>query len=189
MSQIQNQSIGEEGMETATLGGGCFWCVEAVFDELRGIKQVESGYSGGLVPNPNYYEVCSGTTGHAEVVQIIFDPKVIPFREILEVFFMVHDPTTSDRQGADVGTQYRSVILYHSLEQKATAEQVIKDLEANKLWKAPIVTEITPFEAFFAAEEDHQEYFRLNGNQPYCQMVISPKITKFRKAYRERLKA
>lgn len=188
MSQAQNQSSSEPGMETTTLGGGCFWCIEAVFDELQGVKQVESGYSGGSVPNPTYRQVCTGATGHAEVTQITFDPKVIPFREILEVFFMVHDLTTLNRQGADVGTQYRSVIFYHSLEQKATAEEVIKELEANKVWQAPIVTEITPFEAFFVAEDYHQEYYRLNSQEPYCQVVISPKMTKFRRLYREKLK-
>ena len=188
MSQTQNQSSRGEGMETATLGGGCFWCLEAVFDELNGVERVESGYSGGLVPNPSYYQVCTGRTGHAEVVQITFDPKVIPFREILEVFFAFHDPTTLNRQGADVGTQYRSVIFYHSPEQQSTAEQVIKELEAKQVWKGPIVTEIAPFEVFFVAEEHQQEYFRLNGKQPYCQIVIAPKITKLRKLYRERLK-
>ena len=176
-------------METATLGGGCFWCIEAVFDELKGVKQVDSGYSGGFVPNPKYHQVCAGTTGHAEVVQIVFDPKVISFREILEVFFTVHDPTTLNRQGADVGTQYRSVVLYHSPEQKATSEQVISEFQEKKVWDKPIVTEIAPLEAFFVAEDYHQEYFRLNGSQPYCQMVISPKMTKLRKMYREKLKA
>lgn len=189
MSQAHNQPNGEHGLETATLGGGCFWCIEAVFDELKGVNQVESGYAGGQVPNPTYYQVCSGATGHAEVVQISFEPKVITFRDILGVFFAVHDPTTLNRQGHDVGTQYRSVVLYHSPEQKATAEQVIKELEADKVWEAPIVTQIGPLEKFFVAEADHQEYYRLNGQQPYCQMVISPKVAKFRKAFRERLKA
>lgn len=175
-------------MKTATLGGGCFWCLEAAFDELKGVEEVESGYSGGTVPNPSYYQVCSGTTGYAEVVQITFDPKVISFREILEVFFTVHDPTTLNRQGADVGTQYRSVIFYHGPEQKAAAEQVIKELEGGKVWQAPIVTEIAPFEAFFVAGDDHQEYFRLNGKEPYCQIVIAPKMAKFRKLYQDRLK-
>lgn len=188
MRQTQTQSSKGEGMETATLGGGCFWCLEAAFDELKGVEQVESGYSGGTVPNPSYRQVCSGKTGHAEVVQITFDPKLISFREILEVFFTVHDPTTLNRQGADVGTQYRSVIFYHSPEQKAIAEQVIKELEAQKVWKARIVTEIAPFEAFYVAEDYHQEYFRLNGQEPYCQIVIAPKMAKFRKLYRERLK-
>jgi len=176
-------------METATLGGGCFWCIEAVFDELKGVKQVESGYSGGFVPAPNYHQVCTGTTGHAEVVQINFDPEVISFREILEVFFTFHDPTTLNRQGADAGTQYRSVIFYHSPAQRATAEQVISEFQAKKVWDKPIVTEIKPLEAFYVAEHYHQEYFRLNGNQLYCQMVISPKMTKLRRLYREKLKA
>jgi len=188
MSQTPNQSRKGEVMETATLGGGCFWCLEAVFNELKGVDQVESGYSGGTVPNPSYRQVCSGRTGHAEVVEITFDPKVIPFHDILEVFFMVHDPTTLNRQGADVGTEYRSVIFYHSPEQQATAEQVIKELETQKVWKARIVTEIAPFKAFFVAEDYHQEYFRLNGQLPYCQIVIAPKLAQFRKLYRERLK-
>lgn len=189
MRKIQNPSSGEDGMETATLGGGCFWCIEAVFDELKGVKQVESGYSGGFVPNPNYHQVCTGRTGHAEVVQIAFDPKVISFREILEVFFTVHDPTTLNRQGADVGTQYRSVVFYHTPEQQATVDQLVKELAENQAWQDPIVTEITPFETYYVAEDHHQGYFRLNGQQPYCQFVISPKMAKFRKVYRERLKA
>lgn len=174
--------------ETATLGGGCFWCTEAVFTELRGVERVEPGYSGGTVPNPTYRQVCTGTTGHAEVVQITFDPSVITFREILDVFFTVHDPTTLNRQGADVGTQYRSAIFYHSDAQRATAEQVIQALTAAKLWAAPIVTEITPFQAFYPAEDYHREYFRLHGEEPYCRAVISPKVAKFRKHYREKLK-
>lgn len=189
MSQLHNQPRNANGTETATIGGGCFWCLEAVFDELKGVEEVESGYSGGAAPNPSYRQVCTGTTGHAEVVQINFDPEVISFREILEVFFTFHDPTTLNRQGGDVGTQYRSVIFYHSPEQKATAEQVIQVFQAKKVWDRPIVTEITPFKALFVAEDYHQEYFRLNGNQPYCQMVISPKMAKLRKVYRDKLKA
>lgn len=189
MRQMQNPSSGEEGMETATLGGGCFWCIEAVFDELKGVKQVASGYSGGFVPNPNYHQVCTGTTGHAEVVQIVFDPKVIPFREILEVFFAIHDPTTLNRQGADVGTQYRSAIFYHSSHQKAAADQVIAELRAADTWKRPIVTEVAPFTEFYTAEEYHGEYYQRNPDQPYCQLVIAPKVAKFRKQYLAKLKA
>lgn len=174
--------------EVATLAGGCFWCLEAVFDQLRGVEQVESGYSGGSVPNPSYRQVCTGTTGHAEVVQISFDPQVISFRELLKVFFTIHDPTTLNRQGADVGTQYRSAIFYHSPEQKAIAEQVIAELNAAGIWDAPIVTEVTPFTAFYPAEEYHQEYYQQNPSQPYCQVVIAPKVAKFRKEYLAKLK-
>ncbi|HEX8772986.1 MAG TPA: peptide-methionine (S)-S-oxide reductase MsrA [Pyrinomonadaceae bacterium] len=176
------------GREVATLGGGCFWCTEAVFDELRGVERVESGYSGGASPNPTYQQVCSGTTGHAEVVQVTFDPQVVSFREILEVFFTVHDPTTLNRQGADVGTQYRSVIFYHDEEQRRVAEEVIKELDGEKLWDGPIVTQLVPFEAFYEAEDYHQEYFKQNGSQPYCRMVVAPKVAKFRQHYREKLK-
>jgi peptide-methionine (S)-S-oxide reductase len=187
MSQDQPNAISYE-TEVATLGGGCFWCIEAVFDELVGVEQVESGYSGGTVADPTYRQVCTGTTGHAEVVQITFDPKVITFKEILEVFFDVHDPTTLNRQGADVGTQYRSVIFYHSQEQKATAEHVVKRLDAAKVWDAPIVTEIAPFSAFYQAEDYHQEYYAQNQGQPYCRVVIAPKLAKFRKLYLDRLR-
>jgi peptide-methionine (S)-S-oxide reductase len=175
--------------ETATLGGGCFWCIEAVFDELRGVEKVESGYSGGHVENPTYEQVCTGMTGHAEVVRVEFDPEEVSFREILEVFFSVHDPTTKDRQGADVGPQYRSVIFYHDEEQKRVAEEVIADLEAQGIWDRPIVTELAPFEEFYRAEDYHQEYFRNNPGQPYCQVVVAPKVAKFRKEHLERLKA
>jgi peptide-methionine (S)-S-oxide reductase len=174
--------------EVATLGGGCFWCLEAVFDELRGIQGVVSGYSGG-VPNPTYEQVCTGTTGHAEVVQVTFDPAVVSFREILEVYFSIHDPTTLNRQGADVGTQYRSVIFYHTPEQKRTAEEVIAKLEAAGVWDDPIVTEVTPSSAFYGAEDYHQKYFRRNQRQPYCQVVVTPKVAKFRKQNLDRLKA
>jgi peptide-methionine (S)-S-oxide reductase len=177
-----------EQYELATLGGGCFWCTEAVFNQLQGVANVESGYSGGTVPNPNYREVCSGLTGHAEVAQITFDPQVISYREILEVFFATHDPTTLNRQGADVGTQYRSVIFYHDDAQKQTAAQVTQELNAAKIWDAPIVTEIAPFKAFYRAEDYHQEYFASNPNQPYCQVVISPKVAKFRKKFADKLK-
>ncbi len=175
--------------EVATLAGGCFWCLEAVFDDLKGVEQVESGYSGGTVPNPTYRQVCSGTTGHAEVVQVTFDPRVISFREILEVFFAIHDPTTLNRQGPDVGTQYRSAIFYHTPEQRAVAEHVVEAITAAKIWPGPIVTEITPFSAFYKAEDYHQEYFALNGEQPYCRAVVAPKVAKFRKQFRDRLKS
>ncbi len=174
--------------EIATLGGGCFWCLEAIFKELRGVEKVVSGYSGGNLPNPTYREVCTGNTGHAEAVQITFDPEIIKFREILEIFFTIHDPTTLNRQGADIGTQYRSVIFYHTLEQKEAAEKVIAELEANKLWDAPIVTEVVPFKAFYEAEEYHQEYFERNPEQPYCRVVIAPKVAKFRKQFLAKLK-
>jgi peptide-methionine (S)-S-oxide reductase len=175
--------------EVATLAGGCFWCLEAVYDELRGVEKVESGYSGGPVSNPTYSQVCTGTTGHAEVVQVTFDPEVASFREILEVFFTIHDPTTLNRQGADVGPQYRSAVFYHDEEQRRIAEEVISKLEAEGVWDDPIVTEVTPFEAFYVAEDYHQEYFQNNEYQPYCQVVIAPKVAKFRKQYLARLKA
>jgi len=177
------------GTEVATLAGGCFWCIEAVFDELKGVAHVESGYSGGEIANPTYRQVCTGTTGHAEAVQITFDPKVISFEELLRVFFTVHDPTTLNRQGPDEGPQYRSVIFYHTREQQATAERVIREINAARIWKAPIVTEVVPFKAFYQAEDYHQEYFQQNGGQPYCRAVIAPKVAKFRTHYREQLKA
>ncbi len=176
------------GREVATLAGGCFWCLEAVFDDLRGVERVESGYSGGAVPAPTYRQVCTGATGHAEVVQITFAPPVLSFKDLLEVFFVVHDPTTLNQQGSDVGTQYRSAIFYHTAGQRATAAQVIKELEAARVWPAPIVTEVAPFTAFYQAEDYHQEYFRLNGQQPYCRVVIAPKVAKFRKLFGEKLK-
>jgi peptide-methionine (S)-S-oxide reductase len=174
--------------ETATLAGGCFWCLEAVYDQLRGVEDVVSGYSGGKRPNPTYEQVCSGATGHAEVVQVTFDPQEIGYRDILGVFFAIHDPTTLNRQGADAGTQYRSEIFYHSPEQKAAAEEVIAELGAAGLWPRPIVTRVTPFEAFYPAEEYHQEYFARNPNQGYCQAVVAPKVAKFRKQFLDRLK-
>ncbi len=176
-------------IEVATLGGGCFWCLEAVYQELRGVESVVSGYSGGHVPNPTYRQVCSETTGHAEVVQVTFDPEVVSYREILEVYFSIHDPTTLNRQGADVGTQYRSVVFYHDDEQRRVAEEVIKDLGEQDLWGRPIVTEVVSFEEFFVAEDYHQNYFRDNGRQPYCQVIIAPKVAKFRKEHLDRLKA
>ncbi|MBN1372871.1 MAG: peptide-methionine (S)-S-oxide reductase MsrA [Anaerolineaceae bacterium] len=177
-----------QNLELATLGGGCFWCLEAVYDDLRGVTDVVSGYAGGRMRNPSYRDVCSGNTGHAEVVQVTFDPTQVTFREILEVFFTIHDPTTLNRQGADVGTQYRSVIFYHSEEQKAVAEALIAELNAQNLWGRPIVTELTSAPPFYPAEEYHQEYFARNPDQGYCQMVVAPKVAKFRKKYLERLK-
>ncbi len=176
-----------ENKEIATLAGGCFWCLEAVYDQLRGVKDVVSGYSGGHVANPTYEQVCSSRTGHAEVVQLTFDPSVVSFEEILKVFFSIHDPTTLNRQGADVGPQYRSAIFYHSPEQQATAERVIAELNAQGLWPRPIVTEVTPFEKFYPAEDYHQEYYARNPYQGYCQVVIAPKVAKFRKQYMEKL--
>lgn len=174
--------------ETATLAGGCFWCLEAVFKDLRGVEGVVSGYAGGNSPNPTYEQVCAGLTGHAEVVQITFDPSVVSLRELLEVFFTIHDPTTLNRQGADVGTQYRSAIFYNSAEQKSIAEETIEELNAAKIWNAPIVTQVEPLKEFYKAEEYHQDYFGNNSSQPYCQMVVAPKVAKFRKKYLEKLK-
>jgi peptide-methionine (S)-S-oxide reductase len=174
--------------EIATLGGGCFWCIDTIFRELEGVEKVESGYAGGRMPNPTYRDVCSGMTGHAEVVQVTFDPSVLSFRDLLGVFFTVHDPTTPDRQGADVGTQYRSIVLYHSDEQRDTTKQVIEELTRNKVWDGPIVTQVVPFTTFYSAEKYHQEYYAQNPNQPYCQIVIAPKVAKFRKKYLDRLR-
>lgn len=175
-------------LEVATLAGGCFWCLEAVYDQLKGVTDVVSGYAGGHVTNPTYQAVCNGTTGHAEVVQITFDPQIVSFADLLDVFFTIHDPTTLNRQGNDVGTQYRSAIFYHSPEQKAIAEHKIADITAAKLWNHPIVTEVTPIDTFYPAEDYHQEYFARNPNQGYCQFIIAPKVAKFRKHYLERLK-
>ncbi|HMN27329.1 MAG TPA: peptide-methionine (S)-S-oxide reductase MsrA [Caldilineaceae bacterium] len=178
----------DERYEVATLGGGCFWCLEAVYDELKGVVSVESGYAGGHVINPSYSQVCEGRTGHAEVVRVTFDPQLISFEEILRVFFTIHDPTTLNRQGNDVGPQYRSAIFYHSPQQKATAETVIAQLNAEKLWSKPIVTEVTPVSNYSEAEAYHQEYFANNPYQPYCQVVVAPKVAKFRKQYLAQLK-
>ena len=178
----------QQGRELATLGGGCFWCLEAVFKDLKGVESVVSGYAGGHVDHPTYEQVCGGRTGHAEVVQISFDPAVVSYRDLLDVFFTIHDPTTKDRQGADVGPQYRSIILYHNPEQKTAAEQAIADLDAKGVWHAPIVTEIVPLEQFYPAESYHQDYFEQNPRQRYCQIVIAPKVAKFRKEHLERLK-
>ena len=178
----------DQPREIATLAGGCFWCLEAVFLELKGVEKVESGYAGGRVPNPSYELVCTGTTGHAEVVQITFDPAVISFRDLLEIFFVLHDPTTLNRQGPDAGTQYRSAIFYHTPEQKAEAERVIAELAAAHLWDDPIVTEVVRLEKFYPAEEYHRDYYRRNPNQGYCRAVIAPKVAKVRKQYFEKLR-
>jgi peptide-methionine (S)-S-oxide reductase len=175
-------------LKKATLGGGCFWCVEAVFQDLKGVVKVVSGYAGGEVENPTYKQVCTGTTGHAEVVQITYDPDLISFEELLEVFWRTHDPTTLNRQGADVGPQYRSIILYHDDEQKAVAERSKQETDAANLWPNPIVTEIAPLDRFYPAEGYHQDFYRQNPVQPYCQMVINPKLQKFRKTFQARLK-
>lgn len=174
--------------EVATLAGGCFWCLEAVYDRLEGVQSVESGYMGGHVPEPTYQRVCDGDTGHAEVVQITFDPSRISYRELLEVFFAIHDPTTLNRQGNDVGTQYRSAIFYHSPEQKVEAEALIRELEQDRAFADPIVTAVVPAERFFMAESYHQEYYENNPNQPYCQFVVAPKVAKFRKKFAQKLK-
>jgi peptide-methionine (S)-S-oxide reductase len=174
--------------EVATLAGGCFWCLEAVYKELRGVERVESGYMGGAIPDPTYKQVCTGTTGHAEVVQVTFDPREVSFKEVLEVFFTIHDPTTLNRQGADMGTQYRSAIFYHSPEQQRVAGEVIGELNSAKVWNAPVVTEVSPLAEFYKAEDYHQDYFENNSYQPYCQMVVAPKVAKFRQKYLEKLK-
>jgi len=174
--------------EVATLGGGCFWCLEAVFEQLEGVKSVISGYAGGTVADPSYERVCTGSTGHAEVIQITFDPQKITYRELLEIFFVIHDPTTLNRQGADVGTQYRSVIFYHTAEQEAVAKKVIDELETSGLFGIPMVTEVQKYKTFYPAEEHHQGYYRRNRAQPYCQGVIAPKLAKLREKYLARLK-
>lgn len=176
-------------LETATLAAGCFWCVEAVFDDLQGVEDVVSGYSGGHTENPTYQQVCSETTGHAEVVQIRFDPNVISFKEILQVFFTVHDPTTLNRQGNDIGSSYRSAVFYHSDEQKRVAEEVIKEFTDEQIYDRPIVTEVTSFDKFYSAEGYHQEYFANNPSQPYCAAVVAPKVAKFRQKFVNRLKS
>ncbi len=186
-SRSGSETASQGGLEVATLGGGCFWCTEAVFSQLKGVTGVESGYSGGSVPNPTYQQVCTDTTGHAEVVQVTFDPRTISFRDILEIFFSIHDPTTLNRQGADVGTQYRSVIFYGNEEQRKTAEKVIAEVNSGNAHQDPIVTQVVPLKAFYKAEEYHQEYFKNNAEQPYCQIVIAPKLSKFRQHYKERL--
>lgn len=175
-------------LETATLAGGCFWCLEAVYDQLKGVEDVVSGYMGGQVANPSYRAVCTGMTGHAEVVQLRYDPAQVSYDDLLNVFFTIHDPTTPNRQGADVGTQYRSAVFYHTPEQKAATEAVIQRLNAEKLWNAPIVTQVAAVDTFYPAEDYHQEYFENNPAQPYCMAVVAPKVAKFRKHFLDRLK-
>jgi peptide-methionine (S)-S-oxide reductase len=174
--------------DTITLGGGCFWCLEAVYDEMEGVLSVESGYMGGHVENPSYAAVCTGTTGHVEVVQLTFDPTITSYREILEVFFTIHDPTTPDRQGNDSGPQYRSVIFYHGNAQKAAAEEVIRSIDAAKIWPSPIVTQVRAASRFYVAEDYHQEYFRNNSSQPYCTYIVDPKVKKFRDKFAAKIK-
>lgn len=189
MSMKPEQTAVSKSLEVATLAGGCFWCTEAVFDQLKGVVKVESGYSGGNVPNPSYEDVCTGDTGHAETIQVTFDPSIISYADLLRIFFTTHDPTTKDRQGADVGTQYRSSVFYHNPEQERVAKQVIHEFEDGKVWKRPIVTEVVPFDEFYKAEDYHQGYYARNARQGYCRVVIEPKIAKLREHYRERLKA
>ena len=174
-------------LETTTLGGGCFWCLEAVYQEMEGVASVESGYMGGPLPNPSYHDVCTGRTGHIEVVQVRFDPARTSFREILEVFFAIHDPTTRDRQGNDIGTQYRSAIFYHDERQRSAAEEIIGELDRDQVFGAPIVTDLRPAETFYKAEDYHQEYFRNNPQQPYCAYVVAPKVRKFRQKFAEKM--
>ncbi len=181
-------TIQQSNTDTATFGGGCFWCTEAIYQELKGVLSVSSGYSGGQVKNPTYKEVCSGLTGHAECVQIIYNPAEITYESLLEVFFKTHDPTTLNRQGNDAGTQYRSVIFFHSLNQEQTAKMIIKELTESKAWANPIVTEVSAFTKYYQAEDYHQNYFSENGSQPYCAAIIQPKMEKFRKVFKEKLK-
>ena len=188
VQQQENPAQTPAGKEITTLAGGCFWCLEAVFDEVKGVESVESGYMGGTTTNPIYEQVCSGKTGHAEVVQITFDPVMVSFKEILEVFFVIHDPTTLNRQGNDAGTQYRSAIFYHSPEQKSQAEQVIKNLNGAHIWNSSIVTEVVPAQTFYRAEGYHQDYFSRNPAQPYCMFVVAPKVIKLRKQFLGKLK-
>ena len=188
MNTQHSEPSPQQSREIATLGGGCFWCLEAVYVELKGVKQVVSGYTGGQVPDPSYEAVCAGTTGHAEVVQVTYDPGAISFQDILQVFFTIHDPTTLNRQGADVGTQYRSAIYYHTPAQAEIAAAVIQELETAGVWDGNIVTEVTPAGPFYPAEDYHQDFFANNPYQPYCQYVVVPKVTKLRKAFAEKLK-
>jgi len=188
MSNDHNGNSAAGTIEVATLGGGCFWCLDAVYVDLKGVTRVESGYTGGKVANPSYREICNGKTGHAEVVQLSFDTNEVSFREILQIFFTIHDPTTLNRQGADVGTQYRSAIFYHDEGQRQIAEEVIAEIEGAGLWPNPIVTEVTPLTTYYPAEEYHQDYFSRNPSQAYCQVIIAPKVAKFRKQYLDRLR-
>jgi peptide-methionine (S)-S-oxide reductase len=183
-----NNLTQQNQIESVTLGGGCFWCLEAIYNELKGIIKVESGYAGGIVPNPTYEQVCTGTTGYAEVIQMSFNPNMITFKEILQIFFTMHDPTTLNRQGNDVGTQYRSIIFYHNQNQRQTAVQLIDEITQAGIWNNPIVTQIVPYNIFYKAEEYHQEYYKKNPEQSYCRIIIEPKISKLRKQYFEKLK-
>ena len=185
---MNDKPVKNERKEVATLAGGCFWCTEAVFSIVKGVEKVEPGYTGGSVPNPTYEQVSTGTTGHAEAVQVTFDPNVISFREILEIFFATHNPTTLNRQGPDVGTQYRSAIFYHDEGQKAKAEEVIAELDKEGIWEAPIVTQVEQFKAFDVAENYHKDYYKRNSNQPYCQQVITPKLAKLQQRFLGKLK-
>ena len=178
----------EKNTQTATLAGGCFWCLEAVFTELKGVTNVESGYSGGTLANPTYRQVCEQDTGHAEVVQVVFDPLLISYVDLLNVFFAIHDPTTLNRQGGDIGTQYRSAIFYHTPEQELTARKVISEINNQHLWDDPVVTQLEPYVKFYKAEDYHQNYFANNANQPYCRVVVAPKVAKFRKHFIDKLK-
>jgi len=187
-STSSTNSTSDLELETATLGGGCFWCIEALFEQLVGVQSVVSGYAGGDQPNPSYQQVCSGRSGHAEVISVTFEPEKISYRDLLQLFFSSHDPTTLNRQGADVGTQYRSIILYHDEQQRQTAADLLVELDSANLWENPIVTELAPFTAFYAAEAYHQSYFRQNQDQPYCAMVVAPKVAKFRKQFSHLLK-
>lgn len=184
-----NATPAPDGTDTIVLAGGCFWCTEAVFSELRGVRRVLPGYAGGTVPNPSYEEVCTGRTGHAEAIEVVYDPSEVSLHELLVVFFTTHDPTTRDRQGGDVGTQYRSAVFVRSPAQRAAAEAVVREIEAERLYRHPVVTEIAPFTAFYPAEEYHRQYYRRNPEKGYCQMVIAPKLSKFRKAHAGRLVA
>ncbi len=186
MNQRQTEICFSKDKELATLGGGCFWCMEAIFSELKGVEKVESGYSGGILQNPTYEEICTGKTGHAEVVQITFDPKVISFKEILHIFFKVHDPTTLNRQGPDIGPQYRSIILYRDEKQRAIAEEVIEGINAAKIHSQPIVTQIKPFKIFFKAEDYHQEFYKKNPHHRYCELIIGPKLAEIHENYRKK---
>jgi peptide-methionine (S)-S-oxide reductase len=187
-TKIEDKMIDTAKYEVATFAAGCFWCTEAVFQRLKGVVKIESGYSGGSVPNPTYEAVCTGQTGHAECTQITFDPKIISFKELLEVFWKTHDPTTLNRQGNDSGTQYRSAIFYHNDEQKQLAEKYKHELDSEKIWDDPIVTEIVPFKKFYKAEDYHQDYYNKNGSQPYCSFIITPKLDKFKKVFADKLK-
>lgn len=184
---MTNEAAADDGLERATLGGGCFWCLEAVYERVRGVKSVVSGYAGGHVEDPSYQRVCSGTTGHAEVVQLTYDPEEVGYRDLLEIFFTIHDPTTRNREGADVGPQYRSIVLHHDDGQRRAVRTVMRELEEDGVFDDPLVTEVRPLETFYRAEEEHQGYFRENPGQPYCQAVVAPKVAKLRARHRDKL--